>query len=163
MGRKKLKRKLANRVLAGKLTVGEARARLGREVAQMAQKSARPSWPPQQQQQPAPRYQGDEAYIMSAFAPILRPAVTKSRKAAAQPGLTPQQLLVKARADARAWDICNRLPSPLVKQLSSVDRAMVTQLQRELQYAGHVPARREEINSQLARLTGLPSGGVWPS
>ena len=34
MGRKALKRKLGKKVLAGKLTVGEARARLGREMVQ---------------------------------------------------------------------------------------------------------------------------------
>ena len=41
--KKALKRKLGKKVLAGKITVGEARARLGREMAQRAQKSARPA------------------------------------------------------------------------------------------------------------------------
>lgn len=162
MSRKKaLKRKLGKKVLAGKLTVTEARARLGRETAQRAQrvqKSAAPAWPVQPA--PAPRYQGDDAYIMSAFAPIPRPAVTKSRKAVAPPGPGPQQLLTKARADARAWDLCNRLPSPLVKQLSTVDRAMAAQLQRELQITGHDPAQRERAKSDLAQVLGLPPGAV---
>ena len=86
MGRKALKRKLGKKVLAGKLTVGEARARLGREMAQRVQKSARAAWPVQPepaQLRPEPRYQGDEEYIRSAFRPIARPAVAKSRTAAA--------------------------------------------------------------------------------
>ena len=44
MGRKALKRKLGKRVLSGKLTVDEARARLGRATVQ---KSAWSTWPAQ--------------------------------------------------------------------------------------------------------------------
>jgi len=166
MGRKALKRKLGKKVLAGKLTVGEARARLGREMAQTAQKSARPSWPVQPQpwpaQPPEPRYQGDEEYIRSAFRPIARPAVAKSRPAASPARPTQQQLLTKAIADIRAAGAPVRRPPVIVKQLAGPERAYVAELRRELGRVEHIPARREEINSELARITGLPSGGVWP-
>ena len=102
MGRKALKRKLGKKVLAGKLTVGEARARLGREMAQRVQKSARPAWPPQPQPAPQPRYQGDDEYIMSTFVP--RSRVRQSRRARRPRHLRPQgeQLLAKALADTSA-------------------------------------------------------------
>jgi len=156
--KKALKRKLGKKVLAGKLTVGEARARLGREMAQRVQKSARPAWPTAAPATARPRYQGDDEFIMSAFRPLPRPPVTKSLKAPAGP--SPRQLVTKARADAQAFDICNRLPPLVVKQLSSVDRAVVAELRRELELAGHVPARREQIKSDLARITGFPNGVV---
>ncbi len=165
MGRKALKRKLGKKVLAGKLTVGEARARLGREMAQRVQKSARPAWPVQPQPvqlRPELRYQGDEEYIRSAFRPIARPAVAKSRKPAVPARPTQQQLLTKALADIRAADIPVRRPALVVKQLTGPERAYVAELRRELGRVEHIPARREEINSELARMTGLPSGGVWP-
>ncbi len=164
MGRKALKRKLGKKVLAGKLTVGEARARLGREVAQRAQKSARPAWPPQPSARPVPRYEGDDAFIMSAFAPIPIPrqlAAKKSRKGAVAAGPTPQQMLTKAHADARTFDMVNRLPPLLVKQLGDVDRAVVAEYRRELDRAAHDPAERERIKSELERMTGFyPFGGV---
>ncbi len=158
MGRKALKRKLGKKVLAGKLTVGEARARLGREVAQRAQKSARPAWLAQPQPAPQLRYQGDDEFIRTAFRPLPRPPVTKSQKTPAGP--SPQQMLTKARADAQAFDMCNRLPPVVVKQLDSTERAMVAELRRELALAGYDPTRREQIKSELARITGLLSGVV---
>ncbi len=159
MSRKKaLKRKLGKKVLAGKLTVGEARARLGREMAQRAQKSARPAWPAQPQPAPQPRYQGDDEYIMSAFrVPIPRPAVTKSQKAAAPARPTQQQLLTEAIRQRRAADIPVRRPM-VVKQLLGVDRAVVAELRRELELAEHKPAERERLKSEIARMTGVMWG-----
>jgi hypothetical protein len=86
---KKLRNRMARQVLSGKITVTEARARLGRNAAQKSavQKSALPAWPAQPP--PAPRYAGDDAYIRSAFRPIARPAVAKA--AAPAPRETPQQ------------------------------------------------------------------------
>ena len=150
MGRKALKRKLGKKVLAGKLTVGEARARLGREMAQRVQKSARPAWPVQPAQlRPEPRYQGDEEYIRSAFRPIPRPAVAKSRKAAAPARPTQQQLLTKALADIEGLPTSLSGARPLVvKQLSGSERAHVAELRRELERVEHNPARRERIKSE---------------
>ena len=168
MGRKALKRKLGKKVLAGKLTVGEARARLGREMAQRVQKSARPSWQPQPQPAPRPRYQGDDEYIMSAFrVPIPRPAVTKSQKAAAPSAPGRQQLLAKALADTMRDLADLSVPSPqaarrpmALKQLSSVERAMLAELRQELDRVAHIPSRREALNAEIARMTGFTPGGV---
>ena len=55
-----------------------------------------------------------------------------------------------------------RRPALVVKQLTGPERAYVAELRRELGRVEHIPGRREEINSELARMTGLPSGGVWP-
>ena len=93
---------------------------------------------------------------MSAFRPLPRPPVAKSQKAAAGP--SPQQLLTKARADARTFDMVNRLPPPLVKQLSDIDRAVVAEYRRQLDRTAHVPAERERIKSEIARMTGFPYG-----
>lgn len=74
---KKLMNRLARQVIDGKVTVAEARARLGRATVQ---KSARPTWPAQQVQAgPAvPRYEGDVEYLGAAFRPVPLPAVTKA-------------------------------------------------------------------------------------
>jgi hypothetical protein len=132
MGRKALKRKLGKRVLSGKLTVDEARARLGRATVQ---KSAWSTWPAQPRPRPVPRYQGDDQYLRDAFAPIPVPrsaSVKKTRKAAAAAGPSPQQLLAKVHADARTFDMVNRLPPLIVKQLGDVDRAVVAEYRRQL-------------------------------
>ena len=126
-------------------------------MAQRVQKSARPAWPPQPQPAPRPRYQGDDEFILSAFRPIPRPAVTKSQKAAAGP--SPQQLLTKARADARTFNMVNR-PPLLVKQLGDVDRAVVAEYRRQLDRAAYDPAERERIKSEITRMTGFPYSGV---
>jgi hypothetical protein len=81
---KKLMNRLARQVVDGKVTVAEARARLGRSVVQ---KSARPGMPAQSQPQPVPavpRYAGDEEYLRTAFRPIARPAVAKTAAPAAR-------------------------------------------------------------------------------
>jgi hypothetical protein len=160
--KKALKRKLGKKVLAGKITAGEARARLGRE---MAQKSAQPSWPVQPQSAPRPRYQGDDEFIRSAFAPIPRPAVTKSRKAAAPARPSQQQLLAKALADTMR-DLADlsvpssqaARPPMALKQLSGVERAVVAEYRRELELAEHKPAERERIKTEISRMTGFPYG-----
>ena len=52
----------------------------------------------------------------------------------------------------------NRLPPPLVKQLSDTDRAVVAEYRRQLDRTAHVPAERERIKSEIARMTGFPYG-----
>jgi hypothetical protein len=160
VGRKALKRKLGKKVLAGKLTVDEARARLGRKVTQAAYKGAWSSWPAQ-----APAYQPrplDEDYIRTAFAPLPRPpAVTQGRKqAAAAPRLAKSYadakaaLLADARASAGVLVPRQDVRPMVVKQLSGVERAMVAELQRELSLTGYDPVQREAISAQIARITG---------
>jgi hypothetical protein len=65
---KKLRNRMARQVLSGKVTVGEARAKLGRNITQKSAgpaltkaESARPTWPAQ------PRYADDDEYIRAAF------------------------------------------------------------------------------------------------
>jgi hypothetical protein len=79
--KKKLRNRMARQVVDGKITVTEARARLGRGLAQKpagVQKSAGVTWPPAPV---APRYPGDESYIRSAFRPLPRSMVTASAPA----------------------------------------------------------------------------------
>jgi hypothetical protein len=160
--KKALKRKLGKKVLAGKLTVGEARARLGREMAQRVQKSARPAWPAQPQPQPAPRYQDDDDYIRAAFRPLPRPSVIKARKPAGGAGPDPQVLrrLAQNICDPSWLPASFVGPPMMLKQLSGPERAMVAELRRELDLAGHDPVRREHIRSQLADLERFTPGGV---
>jgi hypothetical protein len=97
MKRRKLKNRLAKRVLVGKITVDDARRRLGRSAVQ---KSAGPAWPAQPPA--ALRYADDDQYIRAAFGPISRPAVTKA--AVPVPRETPLQALKSYRGVLEAPD-----------------------------------------------------------
>jgi hypothetical protein len=78
---KKLRNRLARQVIDGKVTVTEARARLGRQAGPV-QKSARPGpVAPPTPGPPVPRYVGDEQYLQAAFRPIPWTSVTKTAAA----------------------------------------------------------------------------------
>jgi hypothetical protein len=99
---KKLAEALGKKVLAGEITVDQGRAALGRKplpprarpgrgAVQKSARAASPEPPPQV----VPRYAGDDAYIMSAFAPMARPAVTKA--AVPAPRESPAEILKALR------------------------------------------------------------------
>jgi hypothetical protein len=142
MKRKKLKNRLAKRVLAGKITVDDARRKLGRNMTQKSAVpalakagSARPAWQPP----PAPRYVGDEEYLRSAFAPIGRPAVTKA--AGPAPWQAPQQMLKSMRELAAVTEP----PARPAHYWTGVDRALLRDSQENPD-----PRARENARATLA-------------
>jgi hypothetical protein len=168
VGRKALKRKLARRVLSGKLTVGEARARLGRDVAQKsATGAAWSTWP-----QPAPAYEPSmsaDDYVASAFRAIPRPgppAVVKSRRQAAVSARAADALTARKTAEARMLDSMTAgrhrsaydPPPPAAKPLTGVERATVAALQRQRDIVGYDPEQREAVTRLIESITGGPLG-----
>jgi len=155
---KKMKRKLGKKVRAGSMTVDEARARLGRTVAQKSYGSAWSTWPEQAAVSP-PREPDWEYVLEAARAKIVlppRPQVAKVRKTAAQKRYD-RDMAPAREAIAKALNCTTTLAPPaapvVVKQLSQPERATVAEFRR-LAGVTRDPFKREYYNDQVARITG---------
>lgn len=162
-GKKKLRRRLYKKVLAGTMTVDEVRARLGRDVAQKSYGSAWSTWPEQ-----SPAYQPREPdweYLLEAARtkiPVPQPQISKVNKAHKRYDrhIAPvREMLAKALACSTVLSAAPAA-SVVVKQLSGPERAMVAALEQRLVRVAGDPALREGIKDQIAQITGLPYTGA---
>jgi hypothetical protein len=154
---KKLKRKLGKKVLAGELTVDEARARLGRAVVRKSAGTAWSTWPAQAGTM-VPR-EPDEEYVLEAVRAQVpgpdRPSprmVEKARRRHDQ-DMAPFRVAVAKGLHASTFPALPPAPAA-ARQLSPAEQQIVTGLRGHLALVGHDPARREAIGDQIARLTG---------